>query len=426
MRFGPHRVVGTDAAHRRRGDTPSTHPFSSIEPLARWGVCKKVWNSVFDSRILTRSTSARSKSAERARMPLRVACPGCQATLKLDEKLAGRKLICSNCRTEFHVSPHVIDRRPMQRKTAALAEQGGESDVEPGQLPPRQFVPESVAPPVKRSKRRRGKRWQKSRRNRSFPIGAAALQLVAGLATWFLFFRPANTQLASLTPGQTSDVNESSDVAESSSPITRAAQPRHRITNPGGSALNSKTASGKQNDRFQIVWAPGRHTESSPKLVASAAAPVMQDAVDSPEPSPDQNELKPTDNRIGSSARLTTNRPVPAAAAVAILPIAGCCFAGLFVGVAGIWGTFAKAGEPGWGALIPIYNVIILLRVAGRPLWWILLFVIPGINLLAAIVVSIDVAQNFGKHAGFGLGLAFLGFIFYPVLGFGSARYRPA
>ncbi len=94
--------------------------------------------------------------------------------------------------------------------------------------------------------------------------------------------------------------------------------------------------------------------------------------------------------------------------------------------IAGIWATFAKAGEPGWGAVIPIYNVIILLRVAGRPLWWILLFIIPGVNVLIAVIVSIDIAQNFGKGAGFGLGLALLGFIFYPVLGFSDARYGPA
>ena len=42
--------------------------------------------------------------------------------------------------------------------------------------------------------------------------------------------------------------------------------------------------------------------------------------------------------------------------------------------IAGVWKTFVKAGQPGWAAIIPIYNVIVLLQIAGRPIWWILLF----------------------------------------------------
>jgi hypothetical protein len=97
----------------------------------------------------------------------------------------------------------------------------------------------------------------------------------------------------------------------------------------------------------------------------------------------------------------------------------------LIVGfIAGMWKTFVKAGKPGWGAIIPIYNVILLLEIAGRPLWWILLFLIPFVNFIVFIIVSMDVARNFGKGAGFGLGLALLGFIFYPILGFGDAKYQ--
>lgn len=92
--------------------------------------------------------------------------------------------------------------------------------------------------------------------------------------------------------------------------------------------------------------------------------------------------------------------------------------------IAGIWKTFEKAGQPGWAALIPFYNGYVLLQVAGRPGWWLLLFFIPFVNIIIAIIVSIDVAKNFGEGTGFGLGLAFLGFIFYPLLGFGEARYR--
>lgn len=91
--------------------------------------------------------------------------------------------------------------------------------------------------------------------------------------------------------------------------------------------------------------------------------------------------------------------------------------------IAGMWKVFTKAGKPGWACIIPIYNVIVLLQIAKRPVWWFLLFLVPVVNFIIIIVVSIDVAKAFGKGAGFGLGLAFLGPIFYPVLGFSDAAY---
>lgn len=97
----------------------------------------------------------------------------------------------------------------------------------------------------------------------------------------------------------------------------------------------------------------------------------------------------------------------------------------IIVAIAGMWATFAKAGKPGWAVIIPIYNLIVLLEIAGKPIWWIILFFIPCVNIIMMIIVPIEVAKNFGKGAGFGLGLAFLGFIFYPILGFGSAQYQP-
>ena len=93
--------------------------------------------------------------------------------------------------------------------------------------------------------------------------------------------------------------------------------------------------------------------------------------------------------------------------------------------LAGVWKTFAKAGKPGWGSIIPIYNAILLLEIAGRPSWWLILFLVPFVNLFVGIILAIDIAKNFGKGTGFGLGLAFLGFIFYPILGFGDAVYQP-
>jgi hypothetical protein len=94
--------------------------------------------------------------------------------------------------------------------------------------------------------------------------------------------------------------------------------------------------------------------------------------------------------------------------------------------VAGFWKAFEKAGEPGWAAIIPIYNTYVMIKISGNPWWWLLLFIIPVINIIAIIKISIDVAQAFGQSLLFGLGLAFLSFIFWPLLGFGDYEYGGA
>jgi len=92
--------------------------------------------------------------------------------------------------------------------------------------------------------------------------------------------------------------------------------------------------------------------------------------------------------------------------------------------IASMWKIFSKAGQPGWASIIPIYNLYVLCKVVGRPAWWILLMLIPIVNFIIAIVLCIDLAKSFGKGTGFGVGLLFLGVIFLPVLGFGSAQYQ--
>jgi len=92
--------------------------------------------------------------------------------------------------------------------------------------------------------------------------------------------------------------------------------------------------------------------------------------------------------------------------------------------IAGFWMLFTKANQPGWAALIPFYNLYILLKVVGRPGWWLVLYFIPIVNVVILIIVDLDAAKSFGKGVGFGIGLIFLPYIFYPILGFGSATYR--
>lgn len=91
--------------------------------------------------------------------------------------------------------------------------------------------------------------------------------------------------------------------------------------------------------------------------------------------------------------------------------------------IAGLWKVFVKAGKPGWAAIVPIYNLIVMLEIAGKPIWWIVLMLIPFVNFIILIIVMIDLAKSFGKSTGFGIGCALLGFIFIPILGFSDAKY---
>lgn len=99
---------------------------------------------------------------------------------------------------------------------------------------------------------------------------------------------------------------------------------------------------------------------------------------------------------------------------------------GLIVGVlviAGMWKIFSKAGQPGWAAIVPIYNIYVLMKVAGKPGWWVLLYFIPLVNFVVLIIALFGLAKAFGKGGGFALGLILLSPIFIPLLGFSDARY---
>lgn len=91
--------------------------------------------------------------------------------------------------------------------------------------------------------------------------------------------------------------------------------------------------------------------------------------------------------------------------------------------VISMWKVFTKAGKPGWASIIPIYNLFVLVEIAGKPWWWFLLMFIPLVNIVIAFMMAMAISTNFGKGTGFAVGLFFLGAIFYPILAFGSATY---
>ncbi len=95
----------------------------------------------------------------------------------------------------------------------------------------------------------------------------------------------------------------------------------------------------------------------------------------------------------------------------------------ILIGIAGTWRVFIKAGKPGWACIVPLYNVLILLEITGKPQWWLILFLIPGINVIAYIWTINLLSKSFGQDQGFAVGLVLLWPLFMCMLGFGDAVY---
>lgn len=90
-----------------------------------------------------------------------------------------------------------------------------------------------------------------------------------------------------------------------------------------------------------------------------------------------------------------------------------------------MWKLFIKAGQPGWKAIIPIYNVYILLKIVGRPGWWIILYFIPLVNIVISLIVALDLAKRFGRSDAFGIILLWLfSVIGFLIIGFGNSIYK--
>ncbi|HIG81801.1 MAG TPA: signal peptidase I [Verrucomicrobiales bacterium] len=90
--------------------------------------------------------------------------------------------------------------------------------------------------------------------------------------------------------------------------------------------------------------------------------------------------------------------------------------------IIGIWKVFTKAGKPGWAAIVPIYSIMVMAEIAGKPNWWGLLCLIPFVGLIFTIMIMHGVAEKFGK--GIGMTILMIFGIGWLILGFGSAQYQ--
>lgn len=95
----------------------------------------------------------------------------------------------------------------------------------------------------------------------------------------------------------------------------------------------------------------------------------------------------------------------------------------MVVVVAGQWKLYEKAGKPGWACIVPIYGFIVLLEIINKPIWWIVLLIIPIANIIVLFLIYIELAKAFGKSAGYGVAMVFFGIVLIPMLGFGDAEY---
>lgn len=91
--------------------------------------------------------------------------------------------------------------------------------------------------------------------------------------------------------------------------------------------------------------------------------------------------------------------------------------------IASMWKVYVKAGQPGWAAIVPIYNMYIMLKIAGKPGWWLVLMFVPIVNLVVSIIALLALAKAFGKGGGFVVGLILLPFVFWPILAFDGSTY---
>ncbi|MBS1487685.1 MAG: signal peptidase I [Bacteroidetes bacterium] len=91
--------------------------------------------------------------------------------------------------------------------------------------------------------------------------------------------------------------------------------------------------------------------------------------------------------------------------------------------IVSMWKIFVKAGKPGWAAIIPIYNIIVLLEIVNKPIWWFILLIIPLVNFIILIILIHRLSLSFGQGVGFTLLLIFVGIIGFPMLAFGDYKY---
>ncbi|KAF0218867.1 MAG: hypothetical protein FD174_2650 [Geobacteraceae bacterium] len=187
--------------------------------------------------------------------------------------------------------------------------------------------------------------------------------------------------------------------------------------------IPADTAGASQPSQVAPVTSSGIAQRPTPDQgpIAPAANPQASAAVSTPIPAPDP--------ALANKAPMMPDAPPQVSAIAAmgsssVFLLAGSGLAAILLMVAAQWKIFEKAGQAGWKSLIPIYNVYLLIVIAGKPWWWLILMLIPLVGIVICLLMTIALANKFGKGTIFGLGLFFAGIVFFPVLAFDGSTYN--
>lgn len=131
-------------------------------------------------------------------------------------------------------------------------------------------------------------------------------------------------------------------------------------------------------------------------------------------------------NKLAQRQKATPTTASPAISGSTLLLLVGSILIILILFIAANYRIFLKAGQPGWKCLIPIYNLYILIKISGKPGWWLILMFIPLVGAVIYLLTLLSLAEKFGKGPLFGVGLFFLNIIFFPVLAFDGSTYESA
>ena len=132
-------------------------------------------------------------------------------------------------------------------------------------------------------------------------------------------------------------------------------------------------------------------------------------------------------------AQITTTTTVESSSSLSGGVVAGIIGFAVVLGLLhliGFWKSLDKGGESGAWSLLFLVSCLVpiafipVTKLVGRPAWWVVLMYIPIVNIVIMIILSIDMAKSYGRCAAYGVGLALLPFIFWPMLGFGPATYQ--
>jgi len=202
-------------------------------------------------------------------------------------------------------------------------------------------------------------------------------------------------------------------------PAQPAAAPQKKEPSAKTAAKPAQKAPGTTAPAKQATQKPAKPGKPVPAPIVAKPAPVNLP------PAPTVPATLPPPLKERQALPQPPNMPKLAAMSSTVLYLAVFITLALTILViAGNWKVFEKAGVAGWKCLIPIYNLYLMIVIAGKPWWWLILMFIPIVSVVIYLLAMLALAERFGKGPLFGVGLFFLPIIFFPLLGFDSSEYR--